>query len=342
MPPDDDSGLLVELRAVAKRGLDDPALLAGLDGLLELIVLPSDNAGVGASQRWVYLAQTLRVVLTELADLESSFTPIGVGLPSRREALNGLFMLTDEWKGKGITTRRRELAGSAPADNETSSFRRTVEEPLYKLVLSALRDSARRSFLPDSGGSRLDLAVAAVYRAQLAARAVARIEEYLDVRPLDGDEEGEYRALEMVLFSYEAIEQALQARPLPAERDAMGADNYDTWYEALGRIDGAYPPHDVLPLSRRELLSSLSVFKQGLGPFRDYLDDQPRGQHLLIKWRAWLKELGITSDNRPMYFMVRCVEAGQILLERSSLSPDQRFQIEANQDRLLRYLVDDD
>jgi len=346
----DEKQLRSELREVAKRGLDDPALLIDLDGLLQLPAVSgtqhlarSQNESI-TIQRCITLTSALTTVLSGLSQPQDMRAPSTDGSPSRTEVIDGLFMLSDEWKGLNITTRREKLARVEP-EQDTSSFRRRIEEPLYDLVLSHLRhwvSNAETSpqLQPPVDDSQIDVEMLgnAVYRALLAAQAIANPERSDPINWPQGGED-DYWALEMLLVAYEATDDCIGMRPMPADRDTIPHDEYNSWYQIIGRIDSIFPPNsELLPFTKRELSSCLSEFKKGVGPFRDYLDDHPRGNAILQRWRTWLN-WSVPSEN-IVSLMTCCTEAGQELLTYFPLSPDQRLQLEEHQSRVVSYLID--
>lgn len=148
-----DKELLVNIREVAKLGLDDPDRLAELTLLLDLPAVRKFGASASQAKPFLSvrcraLADLLLTLFKELTAVESTQTPQEQRVRrDRKVALDGLFMLTDEWKGIGITNRRQMLGRLMLAplepDEDTTTFRRTIEEPTYRLILAHLDTMGR-------------------------------------------------------------------------------------------------------------------------------------------------------------------------------------------------------
>jgi hypothetical protein len=337
----DESRLLTDLREVAKSGVDDPALLIDLDGLLALASPSHDPDLVGTVQRCEHLSSLLLEVLDELTELESSAKPLASDLPSRREVINGLFMLTKEWKGKNITTRRRELAGGEPSDNETSTFRRTIEEPLYRLVLSHLirRVGSLVSRKPVTPVDDVEVtgAIAAVVGNALDAAILINAEAESSFEC--DDPESLERFLRMHRSAYHLYDVLPVSSSVRQISSVQRGDGGDTWVIMQSSIESLISSLDS-PLSRRELSTCLATFHNGQGPFRDYLEDTERGKGIFERWCKWLGGNHHPYIRSTTEFVVLCMESAHQLLEVTHVTTNDRFALELLQQQLIAKLVD--
>lgn len=344
----DERQLLIELREIAKRGLDDPAHLIDLDGLLQLPSVShtaefsdSQNAPV-AMHRCVALASVLTAILSELSLSEEGPRPSVVG---RAEVIAGLFMLSSKWKGRTITNRRETLAGLEPGD-DTSAFRRSVEEPLYRLVLSHLSHRPAGAVHQQSSPSEVltNIVRRAAVRVLLIPDTVIFAEQQVRKYPPThiGRCEAEFLALDSIVMAYESCTECRRNMPKPPSRGGvLPPDTYQSWFFFFSPIRKLFPPWEVLPLCERELSSCLAEFRRGEGPLRDYLDEHSRGKHITEKWQDWLQ--GVSTYGNAATLIAGCLDVTEVLLADPRFSGELMVHAaEETQQRSIAYLLDKD